>query len=378
MKVIELFSGIGAQSAALKKANIPHEVVAISEWSIKSIISYGEIHKNDDINPIGREDILKELEHYTFSMDTKTPYDIKKLKDADLQLLYKNHKRTNNLGSIMDMKGKQIEGIDLLTYSFPCQNLSNQGKQEGLYNGKSSSLLWQVGRLIDEAGEKPKVLLMENVAAILNNKHKAGFDTWKDFLTSHGYHNYVMKLKASHYGVPQNRERCFMISSLQEMKGIEDDIRKNERLTELTIQDILENSPQSKNIKENLLKYLPKAIEFHKTINGIKSFSLENYTNFVSECKVYSAESISPTITATGANSNVKIWDNQKIRVLSPRECWRLMGFEDAQFDKVKDIHSNAELRKQAGNSIVVPVLMEIFKNIWKRVKGREDFLYIL
>ncbi len=368
IKVVELFSGIGAQTQALKNKGIPHEITGISEWSINSIISYGEIHKEEDVPAKSREEMLKELEDFTFSLDTKTPYDIKKLKDDKLTLLYKNHKRTKNLGSILDIRGEQIDGTDILTYSFPCQNLSNQGKQEGLYNGKSSSLLWQVGRLIGEANVKPKVLLMENVAAILNDKHKDGFQEWKDFLKSWGYHSYVMKLKASHYGLPQNRERCFMISSLTEMDGIEEDIRRDERLTDLTIQDIMESLPQTRYVKQNLLKYVPQEVEFHKTANGIKSFSLEGYTNFVSECKVYSPDSIAPTITATGANSKVKVWENGTIRVLTPRECWRLMGFGDREFDRVKDIHGDSELLKEAGNSIAVKVLESIFQNIYGRI----------
>lgn len=369
LKVVELFSGIGSQTQALKNKKIPHEISAISEWSINSIISYGEIHKNTKEYNISRDEILKELKEFTFSLDTKVPYNISKMKDDRLYLLYKNNKNSNNLGSIMDIKGSQIEAIDILTYSFPCQDLSNQGKQKGLYEGKSSSLLWQVGRLIDEVSEKPKVLLMENVSAILNDKHKEGFDEWKDFLSQHGYNNYVLKLKASNYNAPQNRERCFMISSLKNMDGIIDDIRKNEKLTDLRIKDVLESNPDNKWLRNNLLEFLPENLKFNDTNNGIRSFELVNYTSFKSECKVYNKNSISPTITATGANARVKLYEDGTIRLLTPRECWKLMGFTDNEFDKVKDIHKDIELVKQAGNSIVVNVLESIFENIYKYLK---------
>lgn len=367
LKVVELFSGIGSQTQALKNKNIPHKVVGISEWSINSIISYGEIHSDNTEYNVSRDEMLNELKDFTFSLDTKNPYDINKLKDDKLYLLYKNHKNSNNFGSIVDIKGSQIENIDILTYSFPCQNLSNQGKQEGLYEGKSSSLLWQVGRLIDEVKEKPKVLLMENVSAILNDKHRDGFDEWKEFLSKNGYKNYVLKLKASNYGVPQNRERCFMISSLTDMDGIIEDITKNEKLTDLRIKDILDPTLDDKYTKNYLLNFLPEDIEFNNTNNGIRSFELVGYTNFKSECKVYNRNSISPTITATGANARVKLYDEGNIRILNPNECWRLMGFSDNEFNRVKDIHKDIELIKQAGNSIVVNVLESIFESIYNQ-----------
>ncbi len=368
IKIVELFSGIGSQTQALKNKNIPHKVVGISEWSINSIISYGEIHSDNTDYNVSRSEILNELKDFTFSLDTKKPYNINKLKDDKLYLLYKNHKNSNNFGSIVDMRGSQIENIDILTYSFPCQNLSNQGKQEGLYEGKSSSLLWQVGRLIDEVKIKPKVLLMENVSAILNDRHKEGFNYWKDFLSKNGYKNYVLKLKASKYGVPQNRERCFMISSLIDMNGIIEDITKNEKLTDLRIKDILDPVVDYKYTKNSLLTFLPEDLQFNNTYNGVRSIELVNYSNFKSDRRVFNRYSISPTLTATGANSTIKIYDENNIRILNPNECWRLMGFTDKEFNKVKHIHKDIELVKQAGNSIVVNVLETIFENINKYI----------
>jgi DNA (cytosine-5)-methyltransferase 1 len=367
MKVVELFAGIGSQTKALKNKNIKHEVVGISEWSINSIISYGEIHSDDIKYNISKDDMVSELSKYTFSLDTKKPYNIKKLKDDKLSLLYKNHKNSKNLGSIVDLKGLDVPNCDLLTYSFPCQDLSLQGKQKGLFEGNTSSLLWQVGRILNEMKDLPTVLLMENVPSILNDKHKPGFDKWKDFLEEKGYINYVLKLKGTSYGSAQNRERCFMISSLKNMDGIESDILSTTKPS-LKIKDILQNNIETKYYKPNLEKFLANNWTFKESKSGIISYTLEGYTNFVSEAKLYSIDSVSPTITATGAQSRIKIIDNDRIRFLTPLELWLLMGFTKSDFDKVKDLHSDVELSKQAGNSIVVNVLEVIFENINKHI----------
>jgi len=365
LKVIELFAGIGSQTQALKNQKIDHEIIAISEWSINSIISYGEIHTPGIDYNLTKEEILEELKDVTFSLDTKEPKDISKLKENRLKLLYKNHKNSKNLGSIKDIKGNQLPKHDLLTYSFPCQDISNQGKQRGLYEGKSSSLLWEVGRLLDEITELPKFLMMENVAAILNDKHKEGLDIWKKFLEDKGYHNYVLKLKSSEYDIPQNRTRVFMVSSLKELPTLISDIENESVMTNLRIRDVIESDHK---ILPELLQYLPtnfKTYKFKTTNNNIQSLLLEGYTTFASENKVYSLDSIAPTITATGANNRVKILSDEKeIFLLNSLELWKLMGFKKEQYDLVKDKQTENELRKQAGNSIVVNVLEYIFKNI--------------
>ena len=246
-----------------------------------------------------------------------------------------------------------------------CQDISNQGNQKGLYDGKSSSLLWQVGRILNEMNKLPDILLIENVSAILNDKHKEGLNEWKNFLKSKGYYNYIFKLKASDFNIPQNRERCFMISLLTKLTDIIYNIEKDKKMTKLTIKDILENV-EDKYILKSLNKYLPNNINFSKTNNNIESVLLENYTSFTSEAKLYSINSVSPTLTATGANSRIKILYNNDIRMLNPLECWKLMGFTKNQFDKVKNLHSSNELIKQAGNSIVVNVLEQIFSKLYQ------------
>ena len=106
----------------------------------------------------------------------------------------------------------------IVTYSFPCQDLSVAGKQRGMTKGSGtrSGLLWEVERILDECEELPQVLLMENVPMVHSADNMPDFQKWIDFLTSKGYSSYWQDLNARNYGVAQNRERCFMVSILGE------------------------------------------------------------------------------------------------------------------------------------------------------------------
>jgi DNA (cytosine-5)-methyltransferase 1 len=106
----------------------------------------------------------------------------------------------------------------IMTYSFPCQDLSVAGKQAGMTKGSGtrSGLLWEVERLLNEVENLPKVLLMENVPQVHGQGNMADFQKWIDFLASKGYSNYWQDLNAKNYGVAQNRDRCFMVSILGE------------------------------------------------------------------------------------------------------------------------------------------------------------------
>ena len=110
----------------------------------------------------------------------------------------------------------QVPDFDLLTYSSPCQDFSNAGKQAGGTEGSGtrSSLLWECRRAI--LAKRPKYLLMENVAALVSSKFIRLFNAWQLELESYGYRNFAKVLNAKDYGVPQNRERIFMVSVLDE------------------------------------------------------------------------------------------------------------------------------------------------------------------
>ena len=109
----------------------------------------------------------------------------------------------------------------ILTYSFPCQDLSNAGLLAGMNRGEGtrSGLLWQVERILLECEELdclPQVLVMENVPGVCSSKNTKPWGEWMDALHKLGYTNYVQILNAKDYGIPQNRKRCFMVSILGE------------------------------------------------------------------------------------------------------------------------------------------------------------------
>lgn len=121
-----------------------------------------------------------------------------------------------NYGDISKIDWEQVPDFDLFTYSSPCQDFSQAGKQAGGTEGSGtrSSLLWECRRAI--LAKRPKYLLMENVAALVSQKFIRLFNAWQLELESYGYRNFAKVLNAKDYGVPQNRERIFMVSVLDE------------------------------------------------------------------------------------------------------------------------------------------------------------------
>ena len=171
-------TGVGAQTKALERLGIPHKVVGISEIDKYAIHSYEALHGE-----------------------------------------------TRNYGDIA--KVEKLDYADFWTYSSPCQDFSVAGRMQGVEDSEGnrtrSGLLFEVGRLLEKAkehGELPRYLMMENVKGLLTKKFKPHFDRWLEYLDSLGYNNYAQVLNAKHYGVPQNRERIFVIS-------IRKDIDKN-------------------------------------------------------------------------------------------------------------------------------------------------------
>lgn len=187
IRLIELFGGVGSQAMALRELGADFEHYKLVEFDKYPVASYNAIH------------------HTNFE-----PTDITQVKGIDLQ--------------IVDVKSFTY----LLTYSFPCQDLSVAGKQRGMEKGSGtrSGLLWEVERLLEECDTLtkmdpdtyglPQVLIMENVPQVHGTKNRADFDKWLEFLESKGYKNYWQDLNAKDYGVAQNRNRCFCVSLLSD------------------------------------------------------------------------------------------------------------------------------------------------------------------
>lgn len=515
IRLIELFAGIGAQAKALENLGVNFEHWKICEFDKYPVCSYNAIH------------------HTNF-----LPSDITKIHAEDLE----------------------IEDIDkyeyIMTYSFPCTDLSLAGKRLGMSreSGTRSGLLWEVERLLKECNEKgnlPQILLMENVPQVIGEGNKKDFDEWYNFLASLGYSSKYKILNSKDFGIPQNRQRCYMVSILGDYEYefpsgfplkltlrdlLEKNVDEKYYLSEKMIESFTYNSQKQKE-KGNGFKFEPTngegvaktittrvsdsnqhflyegvciddkfpgsrepryynneapTIDTHTQLKVVeKSIPIKEntkkgykeahvgdgvYTNRVdvkrgtvqknmiqtittspndigvvvederfkesalktfndNECKegdtidafnqrvndtgisptittrpegfktailpvvkdknkvikegnympsghnsasVVSKDGISPSLTsAMGMGGGQVPMHNYDLRIrkLTPKECWRLMGFEDIDFDNAKralndtfyngEDRSNSQLYKQAGNSIVVNVLMAIFKQLF-------------
>lgn len=178
IRLIELFGGIGAQAMALRNIGANFEHYKLVEFDKYPCASYNAIHGTNF-----------------------EPTDIRNVTWKDLNVV-----DTDKYDYIM-------------TYSSPCQDLSNAGLQRGMSDGGGtrSGLVWEVKRILLELKEHsslPQILLMENVVAIHQEKFQKDFDAWQEFLRTLGYSNYMQDLNAKDYGVAQNRDRMFLVSIL--------------------------------------------------------------------------------------------------------------------------------------------------------------------
>ena len=257
IRLIELFAGIGSQAKALKRLGANFEHYKISDWEVNAVASYKAIHKENDNTDYSANYTPEELTEILFntgiSTDGKKPLSLKEIARKNEQwkrTVYNNFKATNNIGSILNVKGPDLGIVDtdkycyMMTYSFPCQDLSLAGKGKGMAKGANtrSGLLWEVERLLNECEELPQILLMENVTQVHGKNNKEHFDEWIAFLESKGYSNYWKDLNAKNFGIPQNRNRTFMVSVLGDYTYK----FPKEFPLELRLKDMLEDSVDEK------------------------------------------------------------------------------------------------------------------------------------
>lgn len=353
LRLVELFSGIGFQSMGMGLANIPHIQAVTSEIDKYATKTYGAIHGV-----------------------------------------------SNNLGDISKLKGSRIEqGIDIMTYSFPCTDLSKAGKQKGMGNTRSG-LIYEVLRLLQELKDLdnlPKVLIMENVPDLVGAKFIQEFNGIQSEIESHGYSNYVDILNAKNYGIAQNRERVFMVSILgdyyyqfptpfpltTELKDyLEDDVDEKYYLSEKMLAYFTDMKDRNGFIRGK--RFNPHTLESQygytvttnagqrvtdnfiaipeATIKGFKEAYEGDgvYINRPHQKRGVVQNGMIQTIKANSNDIGVVETDklNQlRIRKLTPRETGRLMGMNDKQIDSQLSVVSSSQAYKQHGNGIVAQVI---------------------
>lgn len=375
MKVLSLFSGIGAFEVALNKLNIEWELDHYCEIDKFACQSYNCIHGTTD------KDNLKDVTNIDYS---------------------------------------KIGDIDLVTYGFPCQDISLAGNQKGFFdedgNLTRSGLFFNAADVIRHTN--PKFAIFENVKNLTGKKFKAEFETVLSTLDELGYNTYWKVLNAKDYGIPQNRERVFGISirkdidhgytfplpiklTLRLKNILEKEVDEKYYLSEkmfnyafniekdakgVGFSDAVDKSFINPNVSNTLST---KSLGGHSQRSGTSTYVCEPYDKCirVSELKetieknngelgegldLYNRRVINDGIAKTlGANcgnngtaGNMMVYKDFRIRKLTPLECWRLMGFDDEYFYKAEKVNSNTQLYKQAGNSIVVSVIEAIFESL--------------
>lgn len=378
LKVFEAFAGIGAQASALKRLNIDYEIVGISEWFIDAILAYDQIQNDGkpEIELPTKEEQIKYLKQFTFSKDSVHPIsDISKLGEDTISQLYKANKRTRNYGSIVDIaNGKvNIPDMDLLIYSFPCQDLSTGGLTKGMKKGSGtrSGLLWEIEKILlilQKENRLPKYLLMENVKAILAPSNREDLNQWLDFLKSIGYQNNdPLVLDATKFGIPQDRKRCFVISVLgkKKLKILPKDLETNEKWNCLNF------------IKQDYtrvdLKNEADQAQLYPTYSRQKMWEINKREPITENTIIH-------TITCNMDRSNTAAMlayegaKGKSFRLLTIREAFLLMGFTEDEYLRAKKLGlSYRKLNKLIGNSIVVNVLTEIFRYLFEKDYGKRD-----
>lgn len=315
IKILELFGGIGSPRKALINLGIPVKAIDYVEIDEKAVKSYNSIFKKD-------------LEYRT-----------------------------------QDVVGYNLKP-DILIHGSPCQNFSIAGKQEGGYKGSNtkSSLMWETINIINQMGEwKPKIVIWENVKNVLSKHMIHNFNLYLSEMESMGYTNSYEVLNALDFRLPQHRERVFTISMLN---GLKFNFNKLERKAYRPMSEFLEDTKED--------KYIVTQPSILKKINN---------SNSKFKGKIYIIKDYCMTITTKQMrcpNSGVVDLGNGKYRYLTERECWRLQGYDDEDFEAALKSNPsrqgklNGALYKQAGNSIPVPIFESIFKELFNFMEFKE------
>ena len=387
VRVFEAFAGYGSQSMALRRLaedypRFSFEVVGISEIDRYALQAYRAVHGD-----------------------------------------------VTNYGDITCIDWDKVPDFDLFTYSFPCQDVSFAGKQQGFTEGSGtrSSLLWECRKAI--LAKRPGWLLMENVKALVSEKFLPLFREWEQWLASIGYRNYTQVLNAKDYGVPQNRERVFMVSTLSDVPYffpkplgvkcclgdiLEESVDERYFLSEKMVDGFIHRNEVAKE-KGNGFRFEPvdgsgiaaavlTAAGSRADDNYVYDKAYVSYTRDA-KGKVIGRhfKDIANTVhTSTGQGGNTDgyvacavrgrgdgnrqtletggsvanavtsvqkdsmVTNGLRIRKLTERECFRLMNVSETDIDKIQAAGiSRTQQYKMAGNSIVVAVLYHIFRKMF-------------
>ena len=351
MKFLDLFAGIGGFRFGMENAG--HECIGFCEKDKFARASYKAIH------------------------NTK----------GEIEL--------HDITTVSDDTIRRIGRVDVICGGFPCQAFSIAGARRG-FEDTRGTLFFEIARFASIL--KPRYLFLENVKGLLNHDRGNTFEVILSALDELGYNVEWQVLNSKNFGVPQNRERVFIIGHLRgertrrvfplsKSSQQANSIKKQYSNTITTRYGnsqgagayIVESESQkvrsTTTNKEEGVKIIQRGHGYNKggehdiaptlTRNSYQENNLVKVVDFYN--KITKDEV--GTLTSSGGGSTVRtgsfgITDGYRIRKLTPRECWRLQGFPDWAFDKAQEVNSNSQLYKQAGNSVTVSVIAAIAKRV--------------
>lgn len=359
MKFLDLFAGIGGFRLGMESAG--HECVGFCEIDKFARASYQAIH------------------------DTK----------GELEL--------HDITTVSDEFIRGIGRVDIICGGFPCQAFSIAGNRRG-FEDTRGTLFFEIARFASIL--RPKYLFLENVKGLLNHENGITFETIVSILDELGYNVEWQVLNSKDFGVPQNRERVFIIGHSRRYRSrfLFPLSGENQPTSSQSVIKIGNVNPSGNGMNGEV--YQADGLAPTLTTNkgegqkiAIKSNTIKQFgvlqPNFNQCGVVYETDGIAPTIrayqggglepkiiqrghgynqggehdiaptlTSNSYHENNHLSDGFRIRKLTPRECWRLQGFPDWAFDKAQEVNSNSQLYKQAGNSVTVNVIEAIAKEL--------------
>lgn len=251
-----------------------------------------------------------------------------------------------NLGDItkVDIESLPVN-IDLITHGSPCVSFSKAGLMLGgdRGSGTPSSLMWNSVEIIKHC--RPKFIIWENVSSVLYKKHIHNFNEYISVLEDNGYFSYYQVMNALNYGWPQYRDRIIVVS----------------------IRDDIDNGflfPHEKGLEKKLCDLLEDTVSDDFYLTKEQLFRMQNCNYRLNRERIQKLD-FCYALCARDFKDPKCVEDSKGIRKLTPKEYWRIMGFSDDDFEKAKSMGiSKSQLYKQAGNSIVLPVILSVVENL--------------
>lgn len=414
LKVFTTFSGIGMQERGIINSNCYDlEVIATSDIDKDAILSYASIHNNLTMDLVknytgypSQEEMISELQrkHIGYDFQKKKEYNWRRFLNKTNYILEKYWLAvhlSNNLGDISLVK--ELPDVDLLTFSFPCTDISKTGRQQGVSyedwkkgNSTRSGLVWEIVRLLENAkrmNNLPKYLLLENVSALISKKFIKDFEMLNELLKEIGYNVYYSEIDGKNVGIPQSRPRVFGIYIRKdvdlELFEFPKKIKNNLRL-----KDFLEEDVELKYFVSQMIQDRFKITDptFIKNIIGTTQ---PDFRTIGQRDVVFQIDSIIGSLTATDykqpkqilvivTNEKKKeleekgifgVGNNKYVRKLTPDEGFLLMGLTKEDCINCRNMGvSDTNLYKQAGNGIITNCIKLLMEHLYK---AQENPFYI-